>query len=82
MVIDDKFEWAEIEKEISRAPDLSAVKLIDVYKGKSIGENLKSITIRLTFSSMEKTLTDTEINAHISAVLAKLGLNFNAKLRS
>jgi phenylalanyl-tRNA synthetase beta chain len=82
VVIDDKFEWAEIEKEISRAPDLSAVKLIDVYKGKSIGENLKSITIRLTFSSMEKTLTDTEINAHISAVLAKLGLNFNAKLRS
>jgi len=82
VVIDDKFEWAEIEKEIAKAPDLSAVKLIDVYKGKSIGENLKSITIRFTFSSMEKTLTDTEINAHIAAILAKLGLNFNAKLRS
>ena len=81
VVMDDKFEWAEIEKEISKAPDLSAVKLIDVYKGKSVGENLKSVTIRFNFSSMDKTLTDTEINAHIAAILAKLGLNFNAKLR-
>jgi len=82
VVIEDKFEWGEIEKEIARAPDLAAVKLIDVYKGKSIGENLKSITVRFVFSSMEKTLTDTEINAHISAILLKLSLNFGAKLRS
>jgi len=82
VVIEDKFEWGEIEKEIARAPDLAAVKLIDVYKGKSIGENLKSITVRFVFSSMEKTLTDAEINAHISAILLKLSLNFGAKLRS
>jgi len=82
VVLDDKFEWGHIEREIAKAPDLAAVKLIDVYKGKSIGENLKSVTIRFTFSSMEKTLTDAEINAHIAAILLKLSLNFGAKLRS
>ena len=82
VVLEDKFKWGDIEKEISKAPDLAAVKLIDVYKGKSIGENLKSITIRFIFSSMEKTLTDPEINAHIAAILLKLSLNFGAKLRS
>lgn len=82
VVLEDKFEWAEIEAAIAKAPDLSTVKLIDVYKGKNIGENLKSITIRFTFSSMEKTLTDAEINAHINAILLKLSLNFGAKLRS
>jgi phenylalanyl-tRNA synthetase beta chain len=82
VVMDDKFEWSDIEREIARAPDLAAVRLIDIYKGKSIGDNLKSVTIRLIFSSMEKTLTDAEINAHISAILLKLALNFGAKLRS
>lgn len=82
VVLEDKFEWAEIEAAIAKAPDLSSVKLVDVYKGKNIGENLKSVTIRFTFSSMEKTLTDAEINAHINAILLKLSLNFGAKLRA
>lgn len=82
VVLEDKFEWADIEAAIAKAPDLSAVQLIDVYKGKNIGENLKSITIRFTFSSMEKTLTDAEINAYINAILLKLSLNFGAKLRA
>ena len=82
VVVEDRFEWGDIEREIAKAPDLSAVRLIDVYKGHSIGENLKSITIRFVFSSMEKTLTDAEINAHIAAILLKLSLNFGAKLRS
>jgi len=81
VVIDDKYEWAEVEKEVAKAPDLSSVALVDVYKGKNIGENLKSLTIRFTFSSMEKTLTDAEVNAHISAILLKLSLGFSAKLR-
>jgi phenylalanyl-tRNA synthetase beta chain len=70
-----------VEKEVAKAPDLSSVALVDVYKGKNIGENLKSLTIRFTFSSMEKTLTDAEVNAHISAILLKLSLGFSAKLR-
>ena len=82
VVVGDRIEWGDIEREIAKAPDLSDVKLIDVYKGKSIGENLKSITIRFTFSSMEKTLADAEINAHIAAILLKLSLNFGAKIRS
>ena len=82
VVMDDKFEWGEVEKEIAKAPDLASVALIDVYKGKNIGENLKSVTIRFSFSSMEKTLTDAEINARMTAILAKLSLNFNAKLRA
>lgn len=82
VVVSDKFDWGDIEREIAKAPDLADVKLIDVYKGTSIGENLKSITIRFVFSSMEKTLTDAEINAHIAAILLKLSLSFGAKLRS
>jgi len=82
VVISDKVEWADIEKDVSKAPDLSSLALIDVYKGKNIGEGLKSLTIRFTFSSMERTLTDTEINSHMNAILAKLSLNFGAKLRA
>jgi len=82
VVIADKVEWADIEKDVSKAPDLYSLALIDVYKGKNIGEGLKSLTIRFTFSSMDRTLTDTEINSHMNAILAKLSLNFGAKLRA
>ncbi len=81
VVVADRYEWAEVEREAAKTPDLSSVALIDVYKGRNIGENLKSLTIRFTFSSMEKTLTDAEVNAHIAAILLKLSQNLGAKLR-
>ncbi|HAF96036.1 MAG: phenylalanine--tRNA ligase subunit beta [Elusimicrobia bacterium GWC2_51_8] len=82
VVLEDKYEWAELEREVVKTQDLARVELIDVYKGKNIDGNLRSVTIRFTFSSMEKTLTDSEINGHMAAILEKLSKKFSAKLRS
>lgn len=82
VVLEDKYEWAELEREAAKTQDLARVELIDVYKGRNIGENLRSVTIRFTFSSMEKTLTDAEINGRMAAILEKLSKKFAAKLRS
>jgi phenylalanyl-tRNA synthetase beta chain len=61
---------------------LKEVKVFDVFKGKQIGEGLKSIALNLTFSSMEKTLTESEIDKRIEKILQKLKSDFSAELRS
>jgi len=71
-----------MDRAFSGVQDLASARLIDVFKGKNIPEGHRSLTIRFIFSSMEKTLTDAEVAARMTAVLEKLAKNFNAKLRS
>ena len=52
VVLEDKYEWAELERAVVKTQDLARVDLIDIYKGKNIGENLHSVTIRFVFSQI------------------------------
>ncbi|MEW6041774.1 MAG: phenylalanine--tRNA ligase subunit beta, partial [Elusimicrobiota bacterium] len=84
VVLDSRYRWEEIKKTISdsQPAGLTGVELIDVYRGKNIPENHISVTVRLVFSSMERTLTDKEIDGYINKILANLSKHFNAKLRT
>ena len=82
IVLEEKHEWAELERSFSGVQDLASARLIDVYKGKNIPAGSRSLTIRFTFSSMAGTLNDAEVGARMTAVLDKLTKNFGAKLRS
>ncbi len=82
IVLDEKHEWGDLEKAFSGVQDLASARLTDVYKGKNIPPGQRSLTIRFTFSSMEKTLNDAEVGARMTAILEKLGRNFGAKLRA
>lgn len=61
---------------------LKDVQVFDVFKGKQLGEGLKSIALNLTFSSMERTLTEVEIDKRIDRILKSLKAEFSAELRS
>lgn len=82
IVLEEKHEWAELERSFSGVQDLASARLIDVYKGKNIPAGSRSLTIRFTFSSMTGTLNDADVGARLTAVLDKLTKNFGAKLRS
>lgn len=82
VVLEEKHEWAELERSFSGVQDLASARLIDVYKGKNIPAGFRSLTIRFTFSSMTGTLNDADVGARMAAILEKLTKNFNAKLRS
>lgn len=60
---------------------LTQVNLFDVYKGIGVPSGAKSLAISLTIQDNEKTLSDEEINAVISAVLNEVKQRFNAELR-
>lgn len=82
IVVEEKYEWGEIERAFSGVQDLASARLVDVYKGKNIPAGCRSLSIRFTFSSAEKTLNDAEVGARMTSILDKLAKNFGAKLRA
>lgn len=61
--------------------DLRDVQLFDVYAGKGVEDNKKSIAVKLTFQRTDRTLTDDEIEINTSLVLTSLFKEFSIELR-
>jgi len=74
---------AEIEAVIRSAggPHLSSVHLFDFYKGEQVPAGRKSLAFSLTFTSKERTLSESEIEERIQAILDRLKSSLNAELR-
>ncbi|MFN3594730.1 MAG: phenylalanine--tRNA ligase subunit beta [Thiobacillaceae bacterium] len=61
---------------------ITEFELFDVYQGQGIESGKKSLAFRMLLQHTEKTLTDAEIEAAVSEVLAVLTERFNAVLRA
>ena len=85
-LFDSALTWDEIktplDREVAKNPLLHGASFVDEYRGKQIPEGMKSVTIRLSIGSLEKTLTSEEIEVCANAVLKKLSKRFGAELRS
>ncbi len=61
---------------------LRSVDFVDVFEGRGIAEDQRSLTLRFTYRSDDRTLIEDEVvNAH-EKVLEHLALNFGVKQRS
>lgn len=60
---------------------ISEIALFDLYRGKGIEEGMKSLAFRIVLQDMHKTLTDEEVEAAVSHLLAVLEQRHGAKLR-
>ncbi len=54
-------------------PDLASVRLFDIYRGTPLAGDEKSLAWRLVFQAGERTLTEAEIEAAVTAVTAAIG---------
>ncbi len=74
---------AEISNEIDSCDqeNLENITLFDVYCGKGIDSDSKSVAYRLTFRSQKQTLTDEEVNSSLQTILNALNEKFGAQLR-
>ncbi len=86
MLFDSDAAWADIHEAIMGQKKASALvkeaAFVDEYRGKQIPAGKKSVTIRLTIGSGEKTLTSQEIEAAAGQVMKKLGKKLGAELRT
>lgn len=83
VVVDKEVTSAEIATLIKKAggSTLSKIDVFDVYTGKGIEENKKSIAYSLTFEKMDRTLTDEEINESLNKIIDMLEKKLGAELR-
>lgn len=60
---------------------VESVRLFDVYTGPQVGEGNRSLAYTVTYRSMERTLTDDEVNQVHARVRQALVDQFGAALR-
>ncbi len=80
-VIDAEVLSYNIEKELKNIQYVEQVKLFDVYQGKQIEENKKSMAYSILLRSDKKTLEENEITETMNKVLECIENKFNAKIR-
>lgn len=69
-------------KECGKKVELESVEVFDVYSGKGIAENAKSIACGFTFRSSERTLTDKEVNEVFERIQKAVERQDGMELRS
>lgn len=86
MLFDVNTVWHDMYEAIMGKKKASALlkdaSFVDEYRGKQIPKGKKSVTIRLTIGSEEKTLTSQEIEKAAGQVMKKLGKKLGAELRT
>ena len=83
IIVDQSISAARVMKCVysSTNDSLINLKLFDVYQGKGIDPNRKSIALGLTFRHRSRTLTDEEITQTITNIVSSLKSELKASLR-
>ena len=82
-VIDDSISASEILSDIHKVAGTLAksVEIFDVYKGKGIPEGKKSMAFTISYSSADRTLTDSEVEDSQNKIIKHVGDKFKGELR-
>jgi phenylalanyl-tRNA synthetase beta chain len=84
VVVDAAVEVDSILDAVYKAkiPFLNRMALFDLYQGKGIAENKKSVAFLILMQDTSKTLVDSEADSSVSKIVALLEKQFGAKLRN
>ena len=63
-------------------PLLRTVDLFDIYRGRPLADDERSLAYRLTFAAPDRTLTEAEIDAATAAVTAGLAADVGGRIRT
>jgi phenylalanyl-tRNA synthetase beta chain len=61
---------------------ITEISLFDMYRGKGVGEDKKSLAFRILLQDTEKTLTDQDADSVVTSLINILERKFGAKLRN
>ena len=82
-IIDDSINYIDIKNEVKKCSSLiKEVSVFDIYKGKNLAQNEKSIALTVVFESNDHTLKDNEIDEVHNKIVETLNKKFNVSLRS
>ena len=76
------FDSIKTTAEASAPEILRSVEFVDVFEGKGLGENERSLTIRFSYRSDDRTLVEEEVNEAHQAILAPLADKLGIRQRN
>ncbi|CAM5773182.1 phenylalanine--tRNA ligase beta subunit [Labrys miyagiensis] len=82
-LVDRKVRAADILK-VAQGVDkklIAGVSIFDVYEGKGVGDGQKSVAVEVVLQPQDRTLTDVEIDAVASKIVAEVARKTGATLR-
>ena len=83
-ILDKKFQVQELIEVISSVDKdlIKSVKVFDVYEGKNIPDDKKSIALNVTIQSSKKTLNEDDLNKINQTIISTVESKIDAKIRS
>src|SRR5579864_1641819 len=83
-VVKTAVAYASIEQAIRAAavPNLETLDCIDVFDGKGIVKDSRSLAVSMVFRASDRTLSSEEVTAQVDQIVARLSAEFGAELRS
>lgn len=83
-IVDKNVTSEEVEKLIKKSGSrmLTNIEVFDVYTGENVDKDKKSIAYKLTFTDMDKTLTDEEVMNVFNKIIDDVTSKMDAKLRN
>jgi phenylalanyl-tRNA synthetase beta chain len=84
LVVPDSLAAERVLELVRRAggDQLAGVTLFDLYRGRGVPEGSRSLAFRLSFQSLERTLTDSEVERWVAEVTRRLAEELNVRVRA
>ncbi len=83
IIVDSSVINADVLKIVAEnaPPELTETKLFDMFNSEGIGAGKKSLAYSFTYRSLERTLTDDEVNRLHESVKLQIVKELNAEVR-
>jgi phenylalanyl-tRNA synthetase beta chain len=83
IVVDKNLKFEQVEKAThdAKVHKLQSINLFDIFESEKLGANKKSLAVNFTFLDEEKTMTDKDIDAMMSKIIASYEKELNAEIR-
>ena len=84
LIVNEDAVWADIETAVhKKAPaELEELQFVDIFRGKSIPQGKKSVTLSLWFRDADGTLTHEAVDAFQAEILRSITESIGAELRT
>jgi len=82
LIVDNSLAASRVQEVIESFPLVDQVTLFDVYSGEQVPPGKKSLAFSIRYQSLERTLTDEEVNQAHQQIIDRLQRDFGATLRS
>jgi phenylalanyl-tRNA synthetase beta chain len=84
VVVADDRPAGEVDAAVRRhaGPLLASVELFDIYRGRPLPDDRRSLAFRLVFAAPDRTLTEDEVDLAVAAITAGLAADVDGHLRT